>query len=145
VVPLLSTTQLISSTTLFLWDTMVLDTPASLKARPRCVHFRSITVKSATVSLSRCASRLDLSHSIVAESKEHGFKLLFAEAQTAAGPILEIGNTNSRYRFSIGARNFVNRWNQQAPAHHCAVGVGHIGGKLEKLALLLGIEAVRIC
>jgi L-arabinose isomerase len=81
----------------------------------------------------------------VAESREHGFKLLFAEGQTVSGPILEIGNTNSRYRFPIGTRNFVNRWNEQAPAHHCAVGLGHIGSKLEKLALLLGVEAVRIC
>jgi L-arabinose isomerase len=81
----------------------------------------------------------------VAESKEHGFKLLFAEGQTMTGPILEIGNTNSRYRFPIGARNFVNRWNEQGPAHHCAVGLGHIGSKLEKLALLLGIDAIRIC
>jgi L-arabinose isomerase len=81
----------------------------------------------------------------VAESREHGFKLLFAEGQTVTGPILEIGNTNSRYRFPIDARNFVNCWNEQAPAHHCAVGLGHIGSKLEKLALLLGIEAVRIC
>ena len=81
----------------------------------------------------------------IAESKDHGFKLLFAEGQTVAGPILEIGNTNSRYRFPIGARDFVNRWNKQAPAHHCAVGLGHIGSKLEKLALLLGLEATRIC
>jgi L-arabinose isomerase len=81
----------------------------------------------------------------VAESREHGFKLLFAEGQTVTGPILEIGNTNSRCRFPLGARNFVNRWNEQAPAHHCAVGLGHIGSKLEKLAVLLGIEPVRIC
>jgi L-arabinose isomerase len=81
----------------------------------------------------------------VAESREHGFKLLFAEGQTVSGPILEIGNTNSRYRFPIGTRNFVTRWNEQAPAHHCAVGLGHIGSKLEKLALLLGVEAARIC
>ena len=39
----------------------------------------------------------------IVESKDHGFKLLFAEGQTVAGPILEIGNTNSRYRFPIGA------------------------------------------
>jgi L-arabinose isomerase len=81
----------------------------------------------------------------IAESKDHGFKLLFAEGQTVAGPTLEIGNTNSRYRFPIGARDFVNRWSEQAPAHHCAVGLGHIGSKLEKLALLLGLEATRIC
>jgi L-arabinose isomerase len=81
----------------------------------------------------------------VVESKGQGFKLLYAEGQTVSGPILEIGNTNSRYLFPIGARNFVNRWNEQAPAHHCAVGVGHIASKLEKLACLLGIETVRIC
>jgi L-arabinose isomerase len=81
----------------------------------------------------------------VMESKEHGFKLLVAEGMTETGPILEIGNTNSRYRFPLGAREFVDRWNRQGPAHHCAVGVGHIGGKLEKLALLLGIEVIRIC
>jgi L-arabinose isomerase len=58
---------------------------------------------------------------------------------------LEIGNTNSRYRFSIGARRFVNEWNAQGPAHHCAVGVGHIASKIEKLGLLLGIETVCVC
>jgi L-arabinose isomerase len=74
-----------------------------------------------------------------------GFKLLVAEGLSEAGPILEIGNTNSRYRFSIGARAFLQRWNEQAPAHHCAVGVGHVAAKLEKLGKLLGIEVVRVC
>ena len=61
------------------------------------------------------------------------------------GPILEIGNTNSRYRFPIGASKFVNEWNRHGPAHHCAVGVGHIAEKIEKLGLLLRIETIKIC
>jgi hypothetical protein len=31
--------------------------------------------------------------------------------------VLEIGNTNSRYRFSIGAGNFMNERNVHGPAH----------------------------
>ena len=72
-------------------------------------------------------------------------RLLTAEAESVAGPILKIGNTNSRYRFSIGARNFIAQWNSHGPAHHCAVGIGHISRKLEKLAALLRIECVRVC
>jgi len=72
-------------------------------------------------------------------------RLLTAEAESVAGPILEIGNTNSRYRFRIGAREFIDRWNTQGPAHHCAVGAGHIASKIEKLGALLNLETVRIC
>jgi len=74
-----------------------------------------------------------------------GIFLLVAEGESVAGPVLEIGNTNSRYRFSCGARNFVNRWNSHGPAHHCAVRVGHITPQLEKLGSLLGLEVVRVC
>jgi L-arabinose isomerase len=80
----------------------------------------------------------------VVECKRRGFKLLVAEGRTEAGPILRIGNTNSRYRFPIGARAFMERWNAHAPAHHCAVGVGHLASKLEKLGALLDIEVVRV-
>ena len=81
----------------------------------------------------------------VGETGDGRIKLVAAEGESVAGPILEIGNTNSRYRFSIGARNFMTQWNSHGPAHHCAVGTGHIISKLEKLAALLGIECVRVC
>ena len=81
----------------------------------------------------------------VVESRDGDLKLLAAEAESVPGPILEIGNTNSRYRFSIGARRFVNDWNAHGPAHHCAIGVGHLTGKLKKLGALLGMELVRVC
>lgn len=81
----------------------------------------------------------------VIQSGDGQVRLLIAEAESEPGPILEIGNTNSRYRFPIGARAFVDEWNRHGPAHHCAVGVGHIAGKLKKLAQLLGIEAITVC
>jgi L-arabinose isomerase len=71
--------------------------------------------------------------------------LLVAEAESVAGPVLQIGNTNSRYRFSCGAKQFVETWNAQGPAHHCAVGVGHISSKIEKLGKLLNMEVVKVC
>ena len=70
--------------------------------------------------------------------------LLCAEGESVPGPILEIGNTNSRYRFGCGAREFVNRWNAEGPAHHCAVGVGTLASKIEKLGLVLGMPVIRV-
>jgi len=71
--------------------------------------------------------------------------LLVAEGESVPGPILEIGNTNSRYKFKIGARKFAIEWNSFGPAHHCAVGIGNIGSKIKKFGTLLGIEVVQVC
>ena len=81
----------------------------------------------------------------VVEDSACGFKLLAAQGESVPGEILHIGNTNSHYRFPIGAKGFVARWNEQGPAHHCAVGVGHVAGKLSKLARLLNIPFVQVC
>jgi L-arabinose isomerase len=81
----------------------------------------------------------------VVEDAAHGFKLLVAEGESVAGEVLQIGNTNSHYRFSIGARGFVEAWNAQGPAHHCAIGVGHLSGRLRKLAQLMGLPLVQVC
>ena len=83
--------------------------------------------------------------SVVEQPQKGRLKLLVAEGESVAGPILRIGNTNSRYKFSIGARNFVNNWNSHGPAHHCAVGVGHIASKLKKLGDLLQLEVIQVC
>jgi L-arabinose isomerase len=81
----------------------------------------------------------------VAEDQRNGLKLVVAEAESVPGPILEIGNTNSRYRFSIGARAFLLEWSRSGVAHHWAVGVGHHASKIRKLATLIGIECVQVC
>jgi L-arabinose isomerase len=81
----------------------------------------------------------------VVEDRACGFKLLVAEGESVPGETLQIGNTNSRYRFPVGARGFVEAWNAQGPAHHCAVGVGHLSSRIDKLAKLLGIPMFRVC
>jgi len=78
----------------------------------------------------------------VVEGKNEVF-LLVAEGESVPGPVLEIGNTNSRYKFSISAKEFMNEWSKQGPAHHCAIGVGHIAGKIEKLAQILNIDVLK--
>ena len=80
----------------------------------------------------------------VVEGKDDVF-LLVAEGESVEGPVLHIGNTNSRYRFSIGAKAFMNEWSKQGPSHHCAIGVGHIATKIDKLGKLLNLRVVRIC
>jgi L-arabinose isomerase len=81
----------------------------------------------------------------VAEASCNALKFVVAEGESVPGPILEIGNTNSRYRFPICVRDFLEKWNAQGTAHHCAIGIGHHSTRIEKLASLLGIECVRVC
>lgn len=81
----------------------------------------------------------------VAESASGRLKFVVAEGSSVAGPVLQIGNTNSRYKFSIGARNFVNAWNARGPAHHCAIGIGHIASKIKKLGSLLNMDMEQVC
>jgi L-arabinose isomerase len=71
--------------------------------------------------------------------------LLTAEGESVPGPTLQIGNTNSRYRFALPAREFVDAWCKAGPAHHCAIGVGRAADGIGKLAGLLGIECLRVC
>ena len=97
------------------------------------------------LSVEMCVKHGPVTCLSVVETPDGKLKLLVAEGESVPGPILEIGNTNSRYRFSIGARQFVNAWNAHGPAHHCAVGVGHIASRIEKLGKLVGAEVAQVC
>jgi L-arabinose isomerase len=81
----------------------------------------------------------------VCQNRGGKLKLLVAEGESVPGPILNIGNTNSRYHFSIGVKAFINTWAKSGPSHHCAIGVGHVAGALEKLAAILDVEFHQVC
>ncbi|MGL5019286.1 MAG: arabinose isomerase [Luteolibacter sp.] len=81
----------------------------------------------------------------VVQRAEGKLVLLVAEGEAVPGPTLQIGNTNSRYRFAIGAKTFTHRWSLAGPAHHCAIGTDHCASTIEKLASLLGVDCERVC
>lgn len=72
----------------------------------------------------------------------NGVFLLVAEGESVEGETLQIGNTNSRYKFACGATNFINQWSQAGPSHHCAIGVGHLLEEIKKVAFLFNIPVV---
>ena len=77
----------------------------------------------------------DVTFLSVCEGRNEVF-LLVAEGESVPGKTLQIGNTNSRYKFPCGVRTFINEWSKAGPSHHCAIGIGHIADKIQKLAFL---------
>jgi L-arabinose isomerase len=74
------------------------------------------------------------------QTRDGRLKLLAAEGDAIPGPIMRIGNTNSRIRFALPPAEFVDAWCSHAPTHHCALGVGHVAPVLRKFAHLQGLD-----
>jgi L-arabinose isomerase len=74
------------------------------------------------------------------QTAEGKLKLLASEGESLPGETLQIGNTNSRLKFSLDPATFMDRWCEHGPTHHVALGVGHQLGRIKKLARLLGLE-----
>jgi L-arabinose isomerase len=78
------------------------------------------------------------------QTAEGRLKMVGAEGESLPGPILKIGNTNSRLRFRLPPAQFVNRWCEQGPTHHCALGIGHRLAEFEKLSQLIRIPLIKV-
>jgi L-arabinose isomerase len=71
-------------------------------------------------------------------------KLIVGEGESVPGATFRIGNTNSRLRFGAPPAAFFETWCAHGPTHHVALGVGHVGGEVERVARLLDLECVRV-
>jgi len=79
----------------------------------------------------------------VTQTRDGRFKFVVAQGESIPGPILQIGNTNTRVRFGdMKPEEFGQAWAETGSTHHFALGVGHQLGKIEKLARLVDIELV---
>jgi L-arabinose isomerase len=78
------------------------------------------------------------------QTADGALKLLVAEGESISGETFRIGNTNSRLRFGLPPAAFFERWCAEGPTHHVALGVGHVGSEVAKVASLLGLECVEV-
>ncbi len=72
------------------------------------------------------------------------FKFVIAEGESARGPIPPTGNTNTRGFFRPDVRTFLERWVAEGPTHHFALGIGHHGKTIQKIANVIGIDSALI-
>jgi L-arabinose isomerase len=78
------------------------------------------------------------------QTADGSLKMLSATGESIPGPILRIGNTNSRLKFPVGPREFVDRWCAEGPTHHCALGIGHVHSTIARFGDLTGIPLVKV-
>ena len=74
------------------------------------------------------------------QTRDGKLKMIAAEGESIPGDVMPFGNTNSRLRFSLGPADFITKWCEEGPTHHVALGVGHIAGRIKKIAKILGLE-----
>lgn len=67
-------------------------------------------------------------------------KFIVAEGESIDAPIPPTGNTNTHGYFGPDIRQFLKRWMAAGPTHHYALGIGHYGATLQKIAQVLGID-----
>jgi len=78
------------------------------------------------------------------QTEDGRLKLLAAEGESIRGETFRIGNTNSRLRFGLAPGEFLERWCDEGPTHHVALGVGHVAREVRTVARLLGVEYAEV-
>lgn len=81
----------------------------------------------------------------LSEDGEGNYRLIAAEGESVPGDILALGDTNTRVRFPIPVREFMDRWCMAGPSHHSSMAVGSWMDLIRKTAVVLGLELEVIC
>ena len=74
-----------------------------------------------------------------------GFMFVAAEGEIVEGPVLNLGDTNCRVKFSCGLKDFMERWSSHGPTHHSVIGIGKHIDSLKCVATALGITLKEVC
>lgn len=78
----------------------------------------------------------------ITQGANGSLKFVIGEGLSQKGPVPPTGNTNTRGSFPPSTKQFVKDWVLEGPTHHFALGIGHHGQTLQKIAGVLGIDAV---
>ncbi len=87
----------------------------------------------------------DITYLGITQDMDGNFRFVVAEGVNEEGEIFTFGDTNMRMRFSIGAREFCNKWSEAGPTHHMAAAIGRHIDVIEKVAKILDVPVEVIC
>ena len=81
----------------------------------------------------------------ITQDADGNFKFVVSEGVIEDGPTLGNGDTTFRTRFSIGAREWNNRWCECGPTHHFAAAQGSYTDTILKVAKILDVPVDVVC
>ncbi|MCR4870853.1 MAG: arabinose isomerase [Atopobiaceae bacterium] len=81
----------------------------------------------------------------ITQDADGHFKFIVSEGAIEDGPTLGNGDTTFRTRFSIGAREWNNRWCECGPTHHFAAAQGSYTDTILKVAKILDVPVEIVC
>ena len=81
----------------------------------------------------------------ITQDADGNFKFVVSEGVIEDGPTLGNGDTTFRTRFSIGAREWNNRWCECGPTHHFAAAQGNWTDTILKVAKILDVPVEVVC
>lgn len=80
----------------------------------------------------------------LSEDQNGHYRFITAMGESEKGEILMLGDTNTRVRFNMPVKDFINQWCMAGPSHHFALALGNQLTLIKKIAYIYGIEVLEI-